>query len=80
MLEDILRLWIAITALGAYISIKTIYRLYFHSLSHIPGPKLAACSHLYEFYYNVVLGGKYLFEMEKMHQQYGQPCFTAIFK
>ncbi|PTB37642.1 uncharacterized protein TrAFT101_005480 [Trichoderma asperellum] len=71
MLGDLLRLWVVITALGAYISIRTIYRLYFHPLSHIPGPKLAACSHLYEFYYNVILSGKYLFEMEKMHQQYG---------
>lgn len=71
MLGDLLRLWVVITALGAYISIRTIYRLYFHPLSHIPGPKLAACTHLYEFYYNVILSGKYLFEMEKMHQQYG---------
>ncbi|KAK1254750.1 hypothetical protein MKX08_008745 [Trichoderma sp. CBMAI-0020] len=70
-MEDMLRLWVAMAALGAYISIKTIYRLYFHPLSHIPGPKLAACSHLYEFYYNVLLSGKYLFEMDKMHQQYG---------
>lgn len=71
MLEDLLRPWVSIAALGAYISIRTIYRLYFHPLSHIPGPKLAACSHLYEFYYNVILSGKYLYEMEKMHQQYG---------
>lgn len=71
MTGDILRLWVAIVALGAYISIKAIYRLYFHPLSHIPGPKLAACSHLYEFYYNVILSGKFLFEMERMHQKYG---------
>lgn len=71
VMEDMLRLWLAIAALGAYISIKAIYRLYFHPLSHIPGPKLAACSHLYEFYYNVILSGKFLFEMERMHQKYG---------
>ncbi|KAM0262153.1 hypothetical protein ACHAQJ_001896 [Trichoderma viride] len=70
-MEDILRLWLAIAALSAYISIRTIYRLYFHPLSHIPGPKLTACSHLYEFYYNVIRPGQFLFEIEKMHQQYG---------
>ncbi|KAL7927023.1 benzoate 4-monooxygenase cytochrome P450 [Trichoderma austrokoningii] len=71
MLEDLLRLWVAGAALGTYITVRTIYRLYFHPLAHIPGPKLAACSHLYEFYYNVLLSGQYLFEMERMHQKYG---------
>ncbi|KAL2793511.1 cytochrome P450 [Aspergillus keveii] len=54
-----------------YLLARTIYRLYFHPLSHIPGPKLAAATHLYEFYYDVWRGGLYLFEIEKMHQQYG---------
>lgn len=77
-MEDSLRLWLAITALGAYICIRTVYRLYFHPLSHIPGPKLTACSHLYEFYYNVIQPGKFLFEIEKMHQKYGQMCLAAL--
>ncbi|CDM33000.1 Cytochrome P450 [Penicillium roqueforti FM164] len=48
-----------------------IYRLYFHPLSKFPGPKLAALTSLYEFYYNVVLGGRYLWEIERMHEKYG---------
>ncbi|KAJ5926353.1 hypothetical protein N7516_008126 [Penicillium verrucosum] len=48
-----------------------IYRLQFHPLSKFPGPKLAALTSLYEFYYNVVLGGRYLWEIERMHEQYG---------
>lgn len=49
-----------------------IYRLHFHPLSKFPGPKLAALTSLYEFYYNVVLGGRYLWEIERMHEQYGK--------
>ena len=49
-----------------------IYRLQFHPLSKFPGPKLAALTSLYEFYYNVVLGGRYLWEIERMHEQYGK--------
>jgi hypothetical protein len=70
-MEDTFRLWLAIGALSTYVCVKTIYRLYFHPLSHIPGPKLTACSYLYEFYYNIIRPGQFLFEMEKMHQQYG---------
>ncbi|KAJ5675330.1 hypothetical protein N7462_008227 [Penicillium macrosclerotiorum] len=54
-----------------YSSLTVIYRLYFHPLRHIPGPKLAAATHLYEFYYDVILGGKFILQMEKMHQRYG---------
>lgn len=55
----------------AYISFKYIYRLYFHPLAKFPGPKLAAISHLYEGYYDVVKEGRYIFEIEKMHKKYG---------
>ncbi|KAH6609162.1 benzoate 4-monooxygenase cytochrome p450 [Trichoderma cornu-damae] len=70
-MENMPRLWLAIAALGAYICLRTVYRLYLHPLSHIPGPKLTACTHLYEFFYNIVRPGLFLFEIEKMHQQYG---------
>ncbi|EHK21118.1 uncharacterized protein TRIVIDRAFT_90966 [Trichoderma virens Gv29-8] len=70
-MEDMLRLWIALAGFGVYLSLRTVYRLYFHPLSHIPGPKLTACTHLYEFYHNIIRPGMFLFEIEKMHQQYG---------
>ncbi|GAD93027.1 predicted protein [Paecilomyces variotii No. 5] len=57
--------------IGIYLFFRSIYRLYFHPLSRIPGPKLTAITHLYEFYYDVICGGKFLFQMEKMHEQYG---------
>lgn len=49
-----------------------IYRLYFHPLSRVPGPKLAALTRFYEAYYNVLWhDGQYLFQTEKMHAVYG---------
>ncbi|KAJ0412970.1 cytochrome P450 [Aspergillus carlsbadensis] len=65
--------WLVLSGTGivTFLLARTIYRLYFHPLSHIPGPKLAAATHLYEFYYDVWRSGRYLFEIEKMHRVYG---------
>lgn len=56
----------------AGIASVAIYRLYFHPLSKVPGPKLAALSRLYDFYYDCILGGKFVFKIEDLHKQYGQ--------
>lgn len=55
-----------------YHAIKSIYRLYFHPLSKIPGPKLAAITSGYEFYFNVIKGGMFIWELERLHEIYGQ--------
>ncbi|KAJ5107325.1 Benzoate 4-monooxygenase cytochrome P450 [Penicillium angulare] len=48
-----------------------IYRLYAHPLSGFPGPRLAAATFFYEFYYDVIKKGMYIWEIERMHEQYG---------
>lgn len=47
------------------------YRLAFSKLSGFPGPKLAAATYWYEFYFDCLRNGKYIFEVEKMHKKYG---------
>lgn len=48
------------------------YRLVMSPLAPFPGPTLAAVTGFYEFYYDVFKPGKYVFEIKKMHDQYGQ--------
>ncbi|KAL2065828.1 hypothetical protein VTL71DRAFT_3498 [Oculimacula yallundae] len=48
-----------------------IYRLYFSPLAGFPGPKITALTGLYQFYYDVVKGGQYVWVIEEMHKKYG---------
>ncbi|KAL4909127.1 hypothetical protein BDW74DRAFT_165739 [Aspergillus multicolor] len=50
---------------------KCIYNLFFHPLRHIPGPWLAAATYIPEFYYDIVLGGRYTRQIQQMHKKYG---------
>jgi hypothetical protein len=57
-----------------YAFLLAIYRLYFHPLVQFPGPKLAAASYWYDFYYDVVKGpyqGQGVYEIERLHKIYG---------
>jgi hypothetical protein len=60
-----------------YALLLAIYRLYFHPLAQFPGPKLAAASYWYDFYYDVVKGpyqGQGVYEVERLHKIYGMYC------
>ncbi|KAG6366081.1 hypothetical protein INS49_000257 [Diaporthe citri] len=50
---------------------RCFYNLYLHPLGKIPGPKLAAMTSLPDFYYDIVKDGSYLFDIQKMHENYG---------
>ncbi|KAK7912261.1 cytochrome P450 [Apiospora marii] len=61
-------------AFVAYITYLLVYRLYFHPLSVIPGPKLAAITGWYEAYFQLFhkgLGGQYTFRIQGLHRHYG---------
>jgi hypothetical protein len=60
-----------ITASVAYVCYLVIYRLFFHPLRKIPGPKFAAATYWYEFYQDVILQGHYVKEYPRLHEQYG---------
>lgn len=49
-----------------------IYRVTLHPLAHFPGPKLAAATFWYEFYYDLFPHKlRYLWKVEEMHKKYG---------
>ena len=50
---------------------SAIWRLKFHPLSKIPGPKLAALTGLYEVYYELSGRGTFYFKLQELHQEYG---------
>ena len=51
---------------------NVLYNKYLHPLRKFPGPKLAACSILYEFYWDVLKRGKYLWQINHLHEMYGK--------
>lgn len=65
-LEIILLLFLSLwTIYGA------IYRLYLSPIAKFPGPKLAALTSWYEIYFNIVRDGQWLWEIKRMHEEYG---------
>ena len=65
---------LAILALSYSIGLF-VYRLTLDPLAKFPGPKIAAMTSWYEFYYDWWCEGHYVFEIEKMHQKYGKDSF-----
>jgi hypothetical protein len=55
----------------AYCVSLLVYRLYLSPLAKFPGPKLAAATLWYEFYYDVVKRGRYTWKIGEMHKKYG---------
>jgi hypothetical protein len=46
---------------------RRVYSVYFGPLSKFLGPKLAAATLWYEFYYDVILKGQYTFKIKELH-------------
>jgi hypothetical protein len=60
-----------VIGLIVYTCCLVIWRLFFHPLRKIPGPKLAAITYWYEFYQDVILQGNYVKVYPDLHKQYG---------
>lgn len=61
--------------------VTAVHRIFFHPLAAFPGPKLAGITILYEAFYDVWRGGKYIFKVDDLHQNYGKilkPLLTAL--
>lgn len=61
-----------LAAFVVYITSLTVYRLYFCPLARFPGPKLAALTNWYEFYYDVIREGDFTWQIQKLHKKYGK--------
>ncbi|KAF2438280.1 cytochrome P450 [Karstenula rhodostoma CBS 690.94] len=67
-----MHLILSFLALSLAYAIYLIYhRLYLSPIAQFPGPKLAAATYWYEFYYDIILGGKYIWKVQEMHKKYG---------
>ncbi|KAJ4252404.1 hypothetical protein NW762_011003 [Fusarium torreyae] len=63
---------ISLLQLGlGYFVFRAIYRLYFHPLAKVPGPKLAALTSWYCAYYDIIGGGQSIWKIKELHEQYG---------
>ncbi|KAE8356302.1 cytochrome P450 [Aspergillus coremiiformis] len=60
-----------LASLALYVVTGTIYRLYYHPLARFPGPKLAAATHWYEFFHDVIKQGQFIWRIREMHEKYG---------
>ncbi|EED11797.1 benzoate 4-monooxygenase cytochrome P450, putative [Talaromyces stipitatus ATCC 10500] len=65
------KLEVLLFAITAYIIGIILYRLYLSPLAGFPGPKIAAVTTLYEFYYDAVKGMKLYEHIQALHGIYG---------
>ena len=61
-----------------YLAYGITWRLLWSPLAKFPGPRLAALTLWYEFYYDVIKNGRYMWEIEKMHAKYGLFRYLSI--
>ncbi|KIK58356.1 hypothetical protein GYMLUDRAFT_1006072 [Collybiopsis luxurians FD-317 M1] len=62
---------VLVSLLLSYLAGLALYQLFFHPLHKFPGPVLAAVSSWYEVYYNLIKGGEFITELERLHKLHG---------
>jgi len=64
-----------------YVGVVIIHRLYFSQYAKFPGPKLAALTYGYMFYYDVISGqGQYIYKIKQLHEEYSMSPTQSFFK
>jgi hypothetical protein len=72
---------LAIVGLFSFITYSiglVVYRLYFHPLRNFPGSKICAATLWYDFYYDCVRRGTLIWQIEKLHKQYGKAKYFFL--
>jgi len=49
-----------------------LFRLFLSPLARVPGPIIAAATGWYEFYWDCLKQGQYVFRIQEMHKKYGK--------
>ena len=62
-----------------YCAALAVYRVTLHPLAKFPGPRLAATTEWYEFYHDIVQQGKFIWHIQKLHDQYGWYTSLQVF-
>ena len=61
-----------------YTILLVVYRLRFSPIAAFPGPKLAAATEWYEFYYHIVKNGQFGHTIQKLHDIYGERQISEL--
>lgn len=69
---------VAIVTTSFYITLTAIYRLYLSPIAHFPGPRLAALTTAYEFYWEAIRNGRYTFHIGDLHKKYGTTVSQSL--
>lgn len=63
---------LVLLAVSGWVAAIAIYRIIFHPLAKIPGPKLAAITQLYQTYFSYIKNeSRYYQKVEQLHKKYG---------
>lgn len=62
---------LVILSVCLYLLLLGVYRLFITPYAKFPGPKLAALTYWYEFYYDVWKEGQYTWKIRDLHRKYG---------
>ncbi|KAG2421211.1 hypothetical protein HFD88_000827 [Aspergillus terreus] len=54
-----------------YLLSAAVYRLWLCPIAHFPGPRLAALTVMYEFYWDTICCGQFTFHIGELHKKYG---------
>jgi hypothetical protein len=71
---------VVFTGLVLYALVRVLYNVYFHPLSHFPGPRGAACTKLWLAYMQLGRGISLATLRSELHQKYGTVFPWALFR
>ncbi len=71
---SMLGVWAVVVSCLISVITGAAFRLYLSPLARFPGPKLAALTSWYEFYYDYFQRGRFTWKIKELHAQYGKSC------